>query len=245
MILFLTSSLYSQLQWYQNYGFNLNNSQIELFERYYDDLIETNKIHNLTTITEENDVIFKHFLDSILPVKLFKDNLKIIDIGCGAGFPSIPLKIINNTLNITAIDSVNKKIDFVSTEIKKLGISSGFDAIHTRIEDLAKNSAYREQFDYVISRALAKIRTNIEYSAPFLKQNGLIICYKGNNYLEELSESENALKELNCKVIDIKEYYISEIDAKRYIIIIKKIGKTPNKYPRSGNKPRLSTLWNF
>ena len=104
----------------ENYGFNLNNSQIELFERYYDDLIETNKIHNLTTITEENDVIFKHFLDSILPVKLFKDNLKIIDIGCGAGFPSIPLKIINNTLNITAIDSVNKKIDFVSTEIKKL-----------------------------------------------------------------------------------------------------------------------------
>lgn len=229
----------------KNYGFNLNNSQIELFERYYNDLIETNKIHNLTTITEENDVIFKHFLDSILPVKLFKDNLKIIDIGCGAGFPSIPLKIINNTLNITAIDSVNKKIDFVSTEIKKLGISSGFDAIHTRIEDLAKNSAYREQFDYVISRALAKIRTNIEYSAPFLKQNGLIICYKGNNYLEELSESENALKELNCKVIDIKEYYISEIDAKRYIIIIKKIGKTPNKYPRSGNKPRLSPLWNF
>ena len=229
----------------ENYGFNLNNSQIELFERYYEDLIETNKIHNLTTITEENDVIFKHFLDSILPVKLFKDNLKIIDIGCGAGFPSIPLKIINNTLNITAIDSVNKKIDFVSTEIKKLGISSGFNAIHTRIEDLAKNSAYREQFDYVISRALAKIRTNIEYSAPFLKQNGLIICYKGNNYLEELSESENALKELNCKVIEIKEYYISEIDAKRYIIIIKKIGKTPIKYPRSGNKPRLSPLWNF
>lgn len=229
----------------ENYGFNLNNSQIELFERYYDDLIETNKIHNLTTITEENDVIFKHFLDSILPVKLFKDNLKIIDIGCGAGFPSIPLKIINNTLNITAIDSVNKKIDFVSTEIKKLGISSGFNTIHTRIEDLAKNSTYREQFDYVISRALAKIRTNIEYSAPLLKQNGLIICYKGNNYLEELSESENALKELNCKVIDIKEYYISEIDAKRYIIIIKKIGKTPNKYPRGGNKPRLSPLWNF
>ena len=226
----------------ENYGFNLNNSQIELFERYYDDLIETNKIHNLTTITEENDVIFKHFLDSILPVKLFKDNLKIIDIGCGAGFPSIPLKIINNTLNITAIDSVNKKIDFVSTEIKKLGISSGFNTIHTRIEDLAKNSTYREQFDYVISRALAKIRTNIEYSAPLLKQNGLIICYKGNNYLEELSESENALKELNCKVIDIKEYYISEIDAKRYIIIIKKIGKTPNKYPRGGNKPRLSPL---
>ena len=229
----------------QNYGFNLNNTQINLFEKYYNDLIETNKIHNLTTITEENDVIFKHFLDSILPIKLFKDNSKIIDIGCGAGFPSIPLKIINNSLSITAIDSVGKKIDFVESEAKRLGISSDFTAIHTRIEDLAKNTAFREQFDFVISRALAKIRTILEYSAPFLKQNGLIICYKGSNYLEELSESENALKELNCEVVDTKEYYISEIDAKRYIIIIKKVGKTPNKYPRSGNKPRLSPLWNI
>lgn len=227
---------------FQNNDISINKEQIEKFEIYYNNLIETNKIHNLTSITEENDVIIKHFLDSILPYKEVQDNSKILDIGAGAGFPSIPLKIMNKTLDITAIDSVGKKVDFIKKQIEYLNISQNFQAIHTRIEELAHNPKYREQFDIVVSRAVAPLSVIIEYSSAFLKNNGYILSYKGNNFEEEINSAKNALKILNCKIEEIFKYYIKELDIYRYVLKIKKFDKIPTKYPRGQNKPRISPL---
>ncbi len=220
----------------------ITHKQLEQFGLYYENLIETNKIHNLTSITEENEVIYKHFLDSVIIYNQIPDKSKIIDIGCGAGFPSIPLKIINNTLDITAIDSVGKKINFVQDTVNKLDLNDKSQAIHTRIEEIAHKKEYREKFDIVVSRAVAPLNIILEYSAPFLKNGGYIYSYKGSGYMDELKVSENALKTLNCKVEEIIEYNIDEIQTKRYLIKIKKLGNISTKYPRGQNKPRISPL---
>ena len=206
-----------------------------------DKMLEYNKSHNLTSITEEMAVIYKHFIDSLLPYREFTENTKIIDIGCGGGFPSLPLSIINEKLNIMAVDSTKKKTDFVNMVKNDLKIAN-LSVKNTRIEDLAKNPEYRESFDIVISRAVAPLNTIIEYSVPLLKNGGKIVAYKGSNYQEEVDMAKNALKILNSKVIDIKNYYIEEIDAKRVAIIIEKKGNCPKNYPRGQNKPRLSPL---
>ena len=224
------------------HNISLSDKQAKDFEKYYENLIKINQIHNLTAITEENDVIYKHFLDSVLPVGELNNNSKILDIGCGAGFPSIPLAIMNNTLRIIAIDSVGKKVDFVNNTAQILDLSQNIQAKHTRIEDLARKSEYREQFDYVVSRAVAPLNIILEYSAPFLKNNGYIISYKGSNYEEELKNSENALKLLNCKLENVKEYSLPDINTTRYVLIIKKIDNISTKYPRGQNKPRTNPL---
>lgn len=224
------------------YNIPINPKQLEQFGLYYENLMETNKIHNLTSITEENEVIYKHFLDSVIICNQIPDSSKIIDIGCGAGFPSIPLKIINNSLQITAIDSVGKKINFVQDTINKLNLNNSFYTIHTRIEELAHKNEFREKYDIVVSRAVAPLNIILEYSAPFLKNDGYIYSYKGSGYIEELKNSENALKTLNCKVEEIIEYNIDEIQTKRYLIKIKKLGDISTKYPRAQNKPRISPL---
>lgn len=227
---------------FQNNNTQISSEQLEKFEIYYKNLIETNKIHNLTSITDENDVIIKHFLDSILPYKEIPNNSKILDIGSGAGFPSIPLKIMNNNFKITAIDSVGKKVEFIKNQINCLKLSDNFEVIHTRIEELAHNPKYREQFDIVVSRAVAPLSVIIEYSSAFLKNNGYILSYKGNNFEEEIKTSENALKILNCKIEKIYKYYIKELDSYRYILKIKKFDNISSKYPRGQNKPRISPL---
>lgn len=224
------------------HNISLSDKQAKNFEKYYENLIKINQIHNLTAITEENDVIYKHFLDSVLPVGELNNNSKILDIGCGAGFPSIPLAIMNNTLKIIAIDSVGKKVDFVNNTAQILDLSQNIQAKHTRIEDLARKSEYREQFDYVVSRAVAPLNIILEYSAPFLKNNGYIISYKGSNYEEELKNSENALKLLNCKLKNVKEYLLPDINTTRYVLIIQKIDNISTKYPRGQNKPRTNPL---
>lgn len=227
---------------FANNNIEINDLQINNFEKFYNLLIETNKTHNLTAITNEEEVIIKHFLDCVLPIHLIPDGSKIIDIGCGAGFPSIPLKIMNNSLNVFAIDSVGKKVNFVENTVKNLEINNNFTTIHTRIEDLAKNKEYRETFDFVVSRAVAPLSVILEYSAPFLKNNGYIISYKGTNYTEELQNCTNALKILNCKVDKISQYHIPELNTTRYILQIQKISNISAKYPRGQNKPRISPL---
>ena len=223
------------------YSINTTIKELNDFEIFNNELIEYNKIHNITNITEEDDVLYKHYLDSVLPYDLFQNNSKVLDIGCGGGFPSIPLKIINNTLKFTAIDSVNKKTEFVKSISNKLNMND-FNVIHTRIEDIAKKKEFREQYDYVISRAVAPLNIILEYSAPMTRNNGLIVCYKGSKYQEEIDNAKNALKVLNCEIVDIKEYYIEEIEAYRYIILIKKKDTINIKYPRGQNKPRLQPL---
>lgn len=223
------------------YKIEISDKQCDLLQKYHENLIKYNEIHNLTRITDDYDAIIKHYLDSVLPCNLFKNNSKIIDIGCGGGFPSIPLKIMNESLHITAIDSVNKKINFVNLIKNDLNLQD-FEPIHVRIEDLAHNLQYREQYDYAISRAVAPLNIIIEYSAPFLKNNGYIISYKGSNYEEELISSKNALEKLNCKLEKIEKYYIEELDTYRYVLIIKKFKNTSKTYPRKGNKPRLQPL---
>lgn len=225
----------------EKYKINYTDKILDEFEIYYDMMIKYNESHNITSITEIDDVIIKHYLDSIIPYQLLKDNSKVIDLGCGGGFPSIPLKIINKTLQFTAIDSVNKKTEFVNNVAKELKFDN-FNVIHTRIEDLAFKDDFREKYDYVVSRAVAPLNVILEYSAPFTKNNGQIICYKGLKYQEEIESADNALKLLNCKVVDIKEYYIEEIDTYRYIIIVEKFDDINKKYPRKQNKPRLQPL---
>lgn len=223
------------------YSIKCENMAIENLVQFNNQMLEYNKTHNLTSITDEDGVIYKHFIDSLLPIDLFKENFQIIDIGCGGGFPSIPLAIVNNKLNILAIDSTKKKTDFVEM-VKNTQNIRNLSVKNARIEDIAHNTEYRETFDTVISRAVAPLNTIIEYSAPLLKIGGQIIAYKGSNYKEELKEAESALKILNCRVFNIKKYHIDEIEADRVAIIIEKMDKTPNKYPRPQNKPRLQPL---
>ena len=226
---------------FKKYNILYNSDQLENFQKYYDMMINYNQSHNLTSITDIPEVIIKHYLDSVLPYQLLQNNSKIIDLGCGGGFPSIPLKIMNQTLDFTAVDSVTKKTDFVRSVAEELKFNN-FNVIHSRIEDLAFNTNYREQYDYIVSRAVAPLNIILEYSAPFAKDQGLIVCYKGSKYQEEIDASSNALKKLNCEIIDIKEYYIDEIDQYRYVLIIRKNGQLSTKYPRKQNKPRLQPL---
>lgn len=223
------------------YKIRFINEDIDKLVSFEELLLNENKKHNLTSITDENGVLYKHFIDSLLPEATFKENSKIVDIGCGGGFPSIPLSIIRKDINIVALDSTNKKINFVNNTKNSLNLVN-LEPKCVRIEDFANNPEHREQYDYVISRAVAPLNTIIEYSAPLLKDSGLIVAYKGSNYEEELSASKNALSLLNCSVIDVKKYYIEEIDSIRAVILIEKNGKIPGKYPRKQNKPRINPL---
>lgn len=223
------------------YKIPITEENILKISKFIDIMKDYNKIHNITAITEDDDIIFKHILDSLLPIEKIRKNSKILDIGCGAGFPSIPLTITNNKLNITAIDSVRKKTEFVNLVKQQLNLNN-LHVIHTRIEDFASKSDYREKFDIVTSRAVAPLNIILEYSAPMLRNGGYIYAYKGSNYLEEVNNANNALKLLDCELEEVFEYYIKEIDAKRYILKIKKKSNISTKYPRKQNKPRLQPL---
>jgi 16S rRNA (guanine527-N7)-methyltransferase len=223
--------------------YNIINSDndAENLAKFIDLMLKYNKTHNLTAITEENDVVYKHLLDSLLPINLFNDGLRVLDIGCGAGFPSIPLAIVKKNINITAIDSVTKKVNFVEMVKNTLNLSN-LSVYHTRIEDFARKNEFRESFDIVISRAVAPLNVIIEYSAPFLKNGGCIYSYKGVNYEEELKTAQNALKLLNCTVEDVVKYNVKELKTDRFVIKLCKNGKIDPKYPRIQNKPRTNPL---
>lgn len=220
------------------YNITLSDDQLDKFNKYFEYLISENEKYNLTAITEKNDVYIKHFLDSVLPYNYFKSDCAILDVGAGAGFPSIPLAILRLDLKFTLIDSVNKKVNFLNQLISLLNLSN-VTAIHTRCEDYAKNN--REKFDYVVARAVAPMNTLCEYLIPFAKANGEIVMYKGDNYLDELKTSENVLKMFHVKHLDTFKYTIED-EMTRNIIILQKLEKTNPKYPRGGNKPRLNPL---
>ena len=220
------------------YNITLSDDQLDKFNKYFEYLISENEKYNLTAITEKNDVYIKHFLDSVLPYNYFKSDCTILDVGAGAGFPSIPLAILRPDLKFTLIDSVNKKVNFLNQLISLLNLSN-VTAIHTRCEDFAKNN--RGKFDYVVARAVAPMNTLCEYLIPFARINGEIVMYKGDSYLDELKTSENVLKMFHVKHLDTFKYTIED-EMTRNLIILQKLMKTNPKYPRGGNKPRLNPL---
>ena len=228
-------------QVFEENGFILSENQQKQFEKYYNLLIEWNEKINLTAITEEKEVIYKHFLDSVYGAKYIPQNAKIVDIGVGAGFPSIPLKIIRPDLNFVLIDSLSKRINFLNEVINELKLTN-VTAIHARCEDLAIKIEYRESFDVAVARAVAKMNTLAEYMLPFVKIGGYMIAYKGAGVQNEIDEGQKAIEILGGQVDDMFTYSLGEYASNHTILCIKKICATPKKYPRNGNKPKNSPI---
>lgn len=221
---------------------HLEEYQIRQFMDYYDLLIDWNRVMNLTSITELKEVIHKHFLDSLTIVKVFRpENQKIIDLGTGAGFPGIPIKIAFPNTKLVLMDSLNKRIRFLDQVIQKLQLEN-ICAIHGRAEDYGRNDTYRESFDICTSRAVANLSTLSEYCIPFVKKGGFFISYKSGNIKEELEEAKKAIKILGGTIIKTKDFKLPLTDIKRSLVLIEKINNTPKKYPRTAGKPSREPL---
>ena len=214
----------------------IEEKNIEKFYKYMKLLLEWNKKINLTAITEPNEVILKHFVDSLTISKYIEDDSTLVDVGTGAGFPGIPLKIIREDLEITLVDSLNKRINFLKEIIEEIELKN-IKAIHSRAEEFGKNVKYREKFDYATSRAVANLSTLSEYLIPLVKIKGRIISMKGSEVKEELIDSKNAINVLGGKILKVDEFQLPSSDIKRNIIIIEKVKNTPNKYPRKAGTP--------
>lgn len=209
----------------------LSESKIKDFYTYMEELVEWNKKINLTAILEGDDIIDKHFIDSLTISQYIKDDENIIDVGTGAGFPGIPLKIARENLKIDLLDSLNKRINFLNEIINILNLKN-IKTIHARAEDEAGKKEKREEYDIAVSRAVANLPVLLEYLLPFVKLGGKCICMKGMNIEEELNNSKKALKELGGEIEEINKFKLSDTDATRNIIIVRKISSTPKKYPR-------------
>lgn len=214
----------------------LSEEQIEKFYKYMNLLIEWNKKINLTAIIEPNEIILKHFVDSLTINKYIKENSKIADVGTGAGFPGIPLKIIRPDIQLVLVDSLNKRINFLNEVIEQLNLEK-IETIHVRIEEFGQNKKYREKFDYSTARAVANLSTLSEYLLPIVKVRGQVICMKGANIQEEINQSKKAISILGGTLNSIEEFKLAETENTRNIILIDKIKNTPNKYPRKAGLP--------
>lgn len=214
---------------------NLEFKNTKQFYEYMKLLLCWNEKINVTAIKDEKEFIVKHFVDSLSISEFVGDNKRIIDVGTGGGFPGIPLKLFYDNLEVTLIDSVNKKITVLNDIIKNMKLKN-IEALHSRAEDLARNKEYREKFDIATSRAVSNMSTLVEYLIPFVKINGYIICMKGPDYEEELNLSKKAIEILGGKIEKIEKIIINN-EIERNIIIIKKIKNTDNKYPRGQGKP--------
>ena len=218
----------------------ISDVQAKQFYTYMNLLIEWNKKINLTAITEENEIVTKHFVDSLIISKYLQESKNVMDIGTGAGFPGVPLKIINNDINMELLDSLNKRIIFLNEVIIQLELRN-INAIHSRAEDLARINKYREKYDVVVSRAVARLNILLEYMIPFVKVGGICICMKGSN-IDELEEAKKAINILGGKIEKIEEITLPDTDIKRNNIIIKKIKNTPDEYPRKAGIPTKNPI---
>ena len=205
----------------------------EKFFKYMKLLLEWNEKINLTAIKDEKEFVIKHFVDSLTINKYIKDEDNLIDVGTGAGFPGLPIKLFHKEQNITLLDSVRKKVDVLQDIVEKLELKN-VKCVHSRAEDFAKEN--REKFDIAVSRAVANMSTLVEYLLPFVKIGGKVICMKGPNFEEELNCAQNAINILGGKIEIVESFYIDE-ELERNIIIIKKVKETPKKYPRGQAKP--------
>lgn len=215
--------------------------QLEQFFVYMNLLIEWNEKMNLTAIVEPNEIILKHFIDSITILKEIDNNSKIIDVGTGAGFPGVPLSIMNPTLKITLADSLNKRLIFLQEVINQLGLRN-IEIIHARAEELGQSKKYREDFDVATSRAVANLSTLSEYLIPLVKKGGKIISMKAGGAQEEIETAKKAIKILGGRIERIEEFKLPQTEIDRTIILIKKEECTPNKYPRKAGIPNKDPI---
>lgn len=219
----------------EKYGVSISGVQLEQFRKYMDLLLSWNEKVNLTSITEPPDVLIKHFLDSVLVLKYFdlKRGAKIIDVGTGAGFPGVPLKILRPDLDVTLLDSLNKRLLFLSDLLSKLDIKCGL--VHARAEEYGRIGKNRQAFDFVVSRAVARFPALCEYCLPFVKMGGIFAAMKGPNIKEELESAGKAVELLGCEVSSVETYNLPNGDG-RSIVLIKRVLPLLNEYPRRGVK---------
>ena len=223
--------------------FQLTDRQADQFYRYYEMLVESNKVMNLTAITEFPDVLVKHFVDSGALMKVFdlKQCKKVIDIGTGAGFPGIPLKILFPHLKVTLLDSLNKRIKFLSQVVEELGLED-VELLHGRAEDYARQKEYRERYDLCVSRAVANLSTLSEYCIPYVKKGGWFVPYKSGKIAEELQQAEYAISQLGCELEKTEEIVLPNTKIERMFVFIKKTKNTSTKYPRKAGLPGKEPL---
>lgn len=219
----------------------LNDEQLEQFYKYMNLLIEWNEKINLTAITEPKEIITKHFIDSLTSIKYIKEGETVVDVGTGAGFPGIPLAIANTSLNITLVDSLNKRINFLNDVINKTNLKK-VEAIHSRAEEFGQNKQYREKYDVAISRAVARLNILVEYLLPTVKVGGRCICMKGPDAISEIEEAKKAIELLGGNIELVQEFNLPDTDIKRTIIIIKKEKNTPKKFPRKAGTPTKTPI---
>ncbi len=225
----------------KNMEITLDENQINKFYKYMELLLEWNEKMNLTAITEPNEIILKHFIDSITISSYINSEDKVLDIGTGAGFPGIPLKILNKENEFTVLDSLNKRINFLNEVIQKLKLEK-IRAVHSRAEEFIKIAGERESYDIITSRAVAKLNVLLEYMLPFTKLGGKCICMKSFEIDEEIEEAKKAIEILGGKIEKIDIITLPESDIKRKIVVIKKIKNTLEKYPRKAGTPEKEPI---
>ena len=225
---------------------SLSDGQIAQFAQFYEDMLEKNQVMNLTGITERREVIVKHYIDSLLPACLLPDfpkpGTRLLDLGSGAGFPGIPLAIAFPNLQLTLMDSLNKRIVYLTDEIDKLGLQNHTEALHARAEELARQAGQREAYDYCSSRAVARLAVLSEYCLPFVKIGGQMLAYKAGEIEEELSEAQFAIKKLGGTTDQVVSFSLPDDAGKRSLVVIRKIKETPRIYPRKAGMPTKAPL---
>lgn len=229
----------------REFSIELSEKQIDQFYKYYRLLLQWNEVMNLTAITQLEEVVTKHFVDSLSLVKTVDrgalSELSVLDLGTGAGFPGIPLKIAFPSIKMVLMDSLNKRIKFLNDVIGKLELHDIY-AVHGRAEDYGRDDEYREQFDLCVSRAVANLSTLSEYCIPFVKIEGIFVSYKSGNVDEELRQSKGALEMLGGRIESVEEFLLPGSDMGRTLIKIKKIKTTSKKYPRKAGIPGKEPL---
>ena len=222
-------------------GILLTEQMIERFEKYFELMISYNNNVNLTAITDKKEVYIKHFLDSVLPYAQFKKGATVCDIGSGAGFPAIPLKIVRPDLKFLLVDCLDKRVKFLNQLVEELKLED-VEVRHARAEEIGRDFNYREGYDYAVSRGVAKLNTLSEYCLPLVKIGGKVFAYKSVDIEEEIGGAINAITELGGTLDEVLKMDIPNTDITRKIVVIRKDFSTPNKYPRGLNKPKLMPI---
>ncbi|HYF82265.1 MAG TPA: 16S rRNA (guanine(527)-N(7))-methyltransferase RsmG [Clostridia bacterium] len=224
-------------------GVDVSHETVERLLTFMKIMLEWNEKVNLTAITEEREVVIKHFLDSVtcLSTGYIKNGMAVIDVGTGAGFPGVPLKILKDDLKMTLLDSLNKRIIYLNDVAKKLNLRN-INIVHSRAEEAGSSKDHREAYDIVLSRAVAAMNVLCEYCLPLAKVGGFFLCQKGPDIKDEMKEADSAIKILGGKVREVREYQLPFSDIKHNIIVIEKVTATPTKYPRKPGKPAASPI---